>query len=301
MDRSILLPDMTQQDHNHRRRTDPMRYEHCHEAEITSISLLIESVHLYRIRFLDSAMYSTFSFSPGQFVMLELPGIGEAPFTISSNPSKRGNIELCIRSVGTLTSFLTKCRRGLQVGISGPFGTSFPLKRMQGSNILLIAGGLGMVPIRSVLSALQENRSDYGAINFLYGARNPSLMLFADELNSWRKTDINVLGIVDDPDDSWSGPVGMITSLVDDVVRRGTGGKMENCYAIVCGPPVMFKDVCNRLLSAGIPIPHIFVSLERRMHCGRGNCCRCNIGSTYVCLDGPVFDFWSVMNLNEAI
>jgi len=303
MDRNIPVVDILAADHIHRRKSDLMRYEHCHEAEISSISPLIELVKLYRIRLLDPAVHSAFSFAPGQFVMLEVPGIGEAPFSISSSPSRRGNLELCIRSVGTLTSFLAQCERGMRVGISGPFGTSYPLERMQGGNILFIAGGLGTVPLRSALLAVLENRSRYGRVDFLCGAKSPDFLLFADDYENWKKADIGVQCIVDDPGPGWNGPVGMITSLVDHYLSPGTSGisLSDTWYAIVCGPPVMFKAVCNRLLAAGLPIHHMFVSLERRMHCGRGNCCRCNVGSTYTCLDGPVFDFWSILNLKEAI
>lgn len=300
MDRNVPVVDILAADHIHRRKSDLMRYEYCHEAEITSISPLIESVKLYRIRLLDPAVHSTFSFVPGQFVMLEVPGIGEAPFSISSSPSRRGDLELCIRSVGTLTSFLARCERGLRVGISGPFGTSYPLERMKGGNMLFIAGGLGTVPLRSALLAVLENRSRYARVDFLCGAKNPAFLLFADEYESWRNTDIEVQCIVDAPGEGWSGQVGMITSLVDQYLSSGIS-LSDTWYAIVCGPPVMFKAVCSILLAAGLPMHHMFVSLERRMHCGKGKCCRCNVGSTYTCLDGPVFDFWSVVNLKEAI
>lgn len=274
--------------------------EPCCQAEITSVCPLTDTERLYRLKLLEEDARERFTFKPGQFLMLEVPGIGEAPFSIASSPSSRGHLELCIRKAGTLTAFLARTNRGLQVGIRGPFGTSFPVEAMEGADILFIAGGLGVVPLRSALLAVLENRSRYGSVDFLYGAKNPSSLLFTGDHETWRRCDAALRFIVDQPEAGWSGQVGMITELVEDVLPP-VRPLRENTFAIVCGPPVMFTAICDRLTAAGLPMHHMFVSLERRMHCGRGKCCRCNIGSTYTCLDGPVFDFWSVMNLKEAI
>ncbi|WP_163338590.1 FAD/NAD(P)-binding protein [Desulfopila sp. IMCC35008] len=278
-----------------RERTEPWI-----RAEITSVYSLTETEKLYRLKLLGEDARERFSFKPGQFLMLEVPGIGQAPFSIASSPSINGHLELCIRKAGALTSFLARVSRGLQVGVSGPFGTSFPVKAMQGADILFIAGGLGIVPLRSALLAVLENRNHYGSVDFLYGAKTPASLLFAGDHDSWRRSDATLRFIVDHPGDNWSGPVGIITELLENLLTPARPLEV-NTFAIVCGPPVMFTAICDRLTAAGLPMHHMFVSLERRMHCGQGKCCRCSIGSTYTCLDGPVFDYWSVMNLKEAI
>lgn len=275
-------------------------YEYTFQAEITNIYPMTETEKLYQIQIIDPELRKNFNFRPGQFVMLELPGIGEAPFSISSSPVQRGSIELCIRNVGNLTNFLAKVSRGIKVGISGPFGTHFPVEKMYNRNILLIAGGLGIVPLRSPILSVLENRSRYNQVDILYGAKNPAELLFTYQYDMWRKFDLDLKIIVDEPDEDWDGPVGLITEPLQEILRT-RGSLAKDTYAVVCGPPVMFRFVCDLLTKAGLPMQRMFVSLERRMHCGRGKCCRCNIGSTYTCIEGPVFDYWSVMNLKEAI
>lgn len=283
------------------RKTDLRSFEYSFTAEITSIHRLTEAENLYRIRFIDREERNNFIFKPGQFLMLEVPGIGEAPFSISSPPSSRGDVELCIRTVGNLTMFLTKVNRGMRVGIRGPFGTNFPMEHMHGGNILLIAGGLGLAPLRAPIGYVQENRNLFKQVDIVYGARDPSQLLFTFQYDLWKKDDIDLHIIVEKPDTAWTGHVGLITKVLEELIAKRADAFISNTNAIVCGPPVMFKFVCNMLTERGIPMQKMFVSLERRMHCGMGKCCRCNVGSTYTCLKGPVFDYWTVMNLKEAI
>lgn len=269
-------------------------------AEITGIHAFTPTKKLYQIQISDPEERSRFTFRPGQFVMLELPGIGEAPFSISSSPLRGGNIELCIEAVGTFTNFLARVERGTRVGLSGPFGTHFPVETMQGQDIIFVAGGLGLVPLRAPLCTVLENRSRFGRVDILYGAKDPESLLFAYQYEEWRRFDIHLAITVDRADGQWTGRTGLVTGLLQERIAA-TGSLGDNTWAIVCGPPVMFRSVCEILIAAGLPMAKMFVSLERRMHCGRGKCCRCNIGATYTCLDGPVFDYWSVMNLKEAI
>jgi NAD(P)H-flavin reductase len=276
-------------------------FEYSYTSEITSIHKLTEMEKLYRIRIIDPEERRRFAFKAGQFLMLELPGIGEAPFSISSSPSSHGDVELCIRKAGNLTNFLAKADRGMHVGLRGPFGTSFPMEEMHGQNILLIAGGLGLAPLRAPIAYVQENRSLFKQVNIIYGAKDPSQLLFTYQYDMWRKDDIGLSIIVEKPDAGWKGAVGMTTNVLERMASAWDGPFAKSTNAIVCGPPVMFKFVCNLLTGFGIPMQKMFVSLERRMHCGMGKCCRCNVGSTYTCLSGPVFDYWSVMNLKEAI
>jgi NAD(P)H-flavin reductase len=266
-------------------------------AEIASVTRLTEKEKLFHIRIIDHAERERFSFLPGQFVMLEAPGFGEVPISICGSNSQKGFIDLCIREAGTVTTMLHRAKVGAHVGIRGPFGTHFPMERMKGHSILLIAGGLGLAPLRAPIMYVTENRSDYDQVHILYGTTDPSQLLFDYQYEQWRRVDgVNLSITVDRPDANWKRKVGMVTTLLENV-----DVPMDDSYAIVCGPPVMFKFVCTMLSTMGMPRDRMFVSLERRMHCGMGKCCRCNVGSTYVCMDGPVFDFWTVMNLKEAI
>lgn len=267
------------------------------KSQVLATIPLTEQEKLFHIRICDPAERESFSFLPGQFVMLELPGCGEVAISISSSSSNREFLELCIRKVGKVTGMLHRLEAGAYVGIRGPFGTHFPMQEMTGANVLLIAGGLGIVPLRSPIFWVNEHRNDYQDITILYGAKDPSQILFDYQVEEWRRIyGLRMLTIVEHPDEEWNGPVGMITALFDQVPIDP-----DNTFAVVCGPPVMFKFVCSHLSQLGLPRQRMFVSLERRMHCGMGKCCRCNVGSTFTCLDGPVFDYWTVMNLKEAI
>lgn len=279
------------------RKSKLLQTERAHKARIIAAIPLTSEEKLFQIQILDLKERDKFTFLPGQFVMLELPGCGEIAISISGSSSNRDFIELCIRKVGAVTSMIHRLEAGAMVGIRGPFGTHFPMRNMNGSNVLLIAGGLGIVPLRSSIFWVNEHRPDFKDVTILYGARDPGQLLFDYQYEEWRKIyDLNMLTIVEQTDEKWDGPVGMITQLFDEVPIDP-----DDTFAIVCGPPVMFKFVCSHLSELGLPRQRMFVSLERRMHCGMGKCCRCNVGSTFTCLDGPVFDYWSVMNLQEAI
>jgi len=267
------------------------------KAEIASVSRLTATEKLFHIRIIDAAERERFAFFPGQFVMVEVPGFGEVPISIAGSNSQKGFIELCIRQAGRVTTMLHRAGQGAHVGIRGPFGSYFPLQKMKGHNLLLIAGGLGLAPLRSSVIHATENRADFKEVHILYGARNSSQLLFDYQYEQWRRVDgVNLAITLDEPDPHWQGAAGPVTALLEK-----TSVAMDDTYAIVCGPPVMFKSVCAMLGRMGMPRDRMFVSLERRMHCGMGKCCRCNVGSTYVCMEGPVFDFWTVMNLKEAI
>ena len=274
-----------------------MQTERCFRSEIINIISLTAEEKLFHIRILDSFERENFTFLPGQFVMLELPGCGEVPISISSSSSNREFMALCIRKVGKVTGMLHCLQPGAMVGIRGPFGTYFPMQKMVGCNILLIAGGLGIAPLRAPIYWVNEHRSHYKDITILYGVREPEQILFDYEFEEWRRIyDLNLMTISQNPGENWKGRIGLITQLFEEITIDP-----YNTYAVVCGPPVMFKFVCAHLGEVGIPRQRMFVSLERRMHCGMGKCCRCNVGSTFTCLDGPVFDYWTVMNLKEAI
>lgn len=279
------------------RQNNLMKTYKVYETVITNIVELTDTEKLFHLKIIDPREAELFSFLPGQFVMLELPGFGEIPISISSSTLLKGHLGLCIRKAGKTTKMLHKAKLGTKVGIRGPFGTHFPMEQMVGYNILLIAGGMGLAPLRAPIYWVNEHRADYKQVSILYGTRNPDQILFDYDFDLWRKVyqyDLHI--IVDVPDRKWAGKVGLITDLFNEV-------KIDplNTYAIVCGPPVMFKYVCSHLNKIGVPMNRMFVSLERRMHCGMGKCCRCMVGSTFTCVDGPVMDYWTVMNLKESI
>ncbi len=267
------------------------------KAEIVSVSRLTDMEKLFHIRISDEVERERFAFLPGQFVMVEVPGFGEVPISIAGSNSQKGFIELCIRKAGAVTTMLHRAGLGAHVGIRGPFGTYFPLEKMKGHNLLLVAGGLGLASLRSAVIYATENRADFKDVHILYGTKDRSQLLFDYQYEQWRRVDgVNLAITLMEPDNEWHGSVGLVTGLLEK-----TAVVPDDTYAIVCGPPVMFKAVCSTLGAMGVPRDRMFVSLERRMHCGMGKCCRCNVGSTYVCMEGPVFDFWTVMNLKEAI
>jgi len=234
---------------------------------------------------------------PGQFIELSIMGIGEAPISVSSSPTKTGSFELVVRKAGRVTGALHKLTAGSQVGIRGPFGTNFPADEVKGKDILFVGGGIGLVPLRSFINYVLDNRKDYGRVVILFGARNPSERLFRDELAGWAKRDdVEFFETVDRADDSWTGNVGVITTLFPKV-----GIDPARTVAAVVGPPVMYKFVIIELREKKIPYENIFLSLERRMKCGVGKCGHCQIQDLYVCKDGPVFRFSDIHKYKEAI
>ena len=284
------VPDFNQ-------RSEIMKTEMGYKCTITKIVALTEKEKLFQLSIIESQEKNIFRFRPGQFLMLELPGYGEVPISISSSNSNHEFLELCIRKAGHVTSALFTFGEGAHVGIRGPFGSAFPMDEMTGNNILLIAGGLGIAPLRAPLFWINEHRERFLNVHILYGVKDPSQLIFTDQFNEWEMINqIRLHSIVERAENGWNGKTGIITDLFSDISIEES-----KTYAIVCGPPVMFKVVCSYLDKIGIPMNRMFVSLERRMHCGMGKCCRCMVGSTFTCVDGPVFDYWSVMNLKEAI
>ncbi|MCX6178086.1 MAG: FAD/NAD(P)-binding protein [Chlorobiales bacterium] len=274
-----------------------MKTDKGYKCIITNIVRLTEQEKLFRLRIIDTRERNIFRFRPGQFLMLELPGYGDVPISISSSNSNHEFLELCIRKAGHVTSALFSVVEGTHVAIRGPFGSAFPMDEMTGNNVLLIAGGLGIAPLRAPLFWINEHRDRFFNVHMLYGAKDPEQLLFTYQFNEWKMINhITLHTIVEHSTAGWQGKTGIITDLFNDI-----SFDQKMTYAIVCGPPVMFKFVCSYLDKAGIPMNRMFVSLERRMHCGMGKCCRCMVGSTFTCVDGPVFDYWSVMNLKEAI
>lgn len=263
-------------------------------AEITNIKDLTASEKLFGLHLNGG---EPLGHQPGQFVELSLMGIGEAPISVSSAPREDNSFELAIRKVGNLTNAAHTLKRGDTVGIRGPFGTCFPIEETKGKDILFVAGGIGLVPLRSFIYYVFDRRDEYGDITILFGARDPSEQLFVDELRQWEKRkDITYLETVDRPDQNWKGNVGVITTLFPKI-----DVDPSKTYCVVVGPPVMYRFVILEAKAKGIPDTQIFLSLERRMKCGLGKCGHCQINHVYVCQDGPVFRYADIFDLEEAL
>lgn len=235
---------------------------------------------------------------PGQFVEVSILGIGEAPISISSSPSRsNGTFELCVRKVGDVTAALHKLAAGATIGLRGPFGHGFQVDKMRGKDILFAPGGLGLAPARSLINQVLDERGSFGRVIILYGARNPSELLFKDELETWSaRSDVEFHVTVDRPDPTWTGNVGVITTLFKKVHVNP-----RNTVAVTVGPPIMYRFVLMELLGKGIPETQIWMSLERRMKCGVGKCGHCQINNLYCCQQGPAFTYAQIKGIEEAI
>ncbi len=236
---------------------------------------------------------------PGQFAEISIPGIGEAPISVSSAATDDNKFQMVIRNVGTLTNAVHGLEVGDSIGVRGPFGTSFPMNSLKGKNLLFITGGIGLVPARSAIQYALQNRADYKDVTILFGCKDPSQRLFTDEIEEWKKRDdVNFHESVDRADGhEWKGNTGVITTLFS---------KLENVdpaetVAIVVGPPVMYKFVIMGLHDMEFADKNIVVSLERRMKCGVGKCGHCQMDNIYVCQTGPVFYYNEIKHLKEAI
>lgn len=234
---------------------------------------------------------------PGQFVEVSVLGVGEAPISITSSPSRsNGTFELCVRKAGDLTGVMHTLKPGQTIGVRGPFGHGFPFEGFRGKDILFAPGGLSLAPLRSLINQVLDERGKYGRVTILYGAKHPSELLFMDEVAEWSaRGDVDVRVTVDRPDVNWTGHIGVITTLFPGVQVYA-----RNTVAIVCGPPAMYRFVLMELLGKGIPEGNIWLSLERRMKCGVGKCGHCQINNVYACQSGPVFSYADIKGLGLA-
>jgi NAD(P)H-flavin reductase len=236
------------------------------------------------------------SFETGQFMELTLPGIGEAPFTPSSKPSVKEEIQLSIMRVGKITQKVHELQPGAVVGLRGPFGQGYPLEEFRDKEILVVGGGCGFAPLRSLMYAFFERSGQFKKLFFRGGCKNPHEFLFRQEIEGWRqRNDLNMDLTVDKSDDpSWTGKVGLVTTILDGLeMDHGQG------YAIVCGPPIMMKFATKKLLSLGFQESRILLSMEKNMSCGLGKCGHCRVGTYYACKDGPVLRYDRIKDFPE--
>ncbi|MHA1928718.1 MAG: FAD/NAD(P)-binding protein [Candidatus Thorarchaeota archaeon] len=253
---------------------------------------------LFEFEFIDKQVNDLFTYNPGQFVQVSIFGIGEAPFSISSSPTRKGTIELGIRNTGDVTAALHKLEVGAKVGIRGPYGNGFPMLALKGHDLLIVAGGIGLVPLRSIINYVADKRDDYGKLTLMFGAGTPSDRVFVDELEKvWPKvSNFEILQTVDRAEEGWTGNVGVVTTLFGKTLVDST-----NARALICGPPIMYKFVVRDLLKLNFARDEILLSLERRMKCGVGKCAHCQVGHKLTCVDGPVFTYFEAERLMESI
>jgi len=267
-------------------------------ATIQEITQPTPTEKQFVLKFDDPKKQKEFNFLPGQFLEVTVFGIGEAPFSIPSSPSNKEYFELCVREMGSVSGAMHKMKSGSKVGIRGPFGKGyFPFEKMQDNNVVIIAGGLGMAPVRSLLKLILEDRKSYKGLSLIYGCVEPQNILYIDEIQELRKSgDIDIVLTVDKPDKDWNESVGVCTNLIP-----GLKYAPEDTFIVVCGPPVMYKFVIIELEQKNFKPENIFLDMERRMECGVGKCNHCHIGDKLCCVDGPIFSLWDIKNLKEAL
>lgn len=244
-------------------------------------------IHSFTFQFLKEEDEKDFVYSPGQFAEVCVFGKGEAPFGIASSPTEPGILKFSVARLGVVTKAMHEMPEGSILGVRGPLGNSYPLEQIKGKNLVIIGGGFAFTTLRSTIAYILDpkNRGDYGDLTVIYGARNPGLLLYKDELAEWEKrSDINLVATVDRGDENWKGKVGFVPAMTKE-----TAPTAENSYAVICGPPIMIKFTQPVLEELGFKPEQIIMSLENRMKCGIGMCGRCNVGNKFVCKDGPVF------------
>lgn len=278
---------------------------HCHDnytldtlipkvGIITEITQQTPDVKTFRVNAPEGG--KVFEHMPGQCAMVSVPGVGEAMFSITSSPTNKEYQEFSIKRCGVLTEYLHTMEVGDQLTVRGPYGNNFPVEtELKGKNLLFIAGGIGLAPLRSVINYVIDNRANYGTVDILYGSRSADDLVGLKEIQKvWAKTEgINVHLTIDREQEGWDGHVGFVPSFLKEL------GFENNKTALVCGPPIMIKFVLAALEEMGFSKEQIYTTLELRMKCGVGKCGRCNIGSKYVCKDGPVFRFDEIEELPD--
>ncbi|MBN2097292.1 MAG: FAD/NAD(P)-binding protein [Candidatus Omnitrophica bacterium] len=227
------------------------------------------------------------AFATGQFIELTVPGVGEAPFTPSSRPAVKDVLEVTIMRVGKVTEKIHQLNKGDIVGLRGPFGKGYPLEEFKGKAVLVVGGGCGFAPLRSLMYSFFEISADLEKLLFRGGCKNPSEFLYRKEIEGWaQRADLDLRLTVDQGDSTWKQNVGLVTTILDDLDMDTRNG-----IAIVCGPPIMMKFATIKLLDLGFSEENIYLSMEKNMSCGIGKCGHCRLGTYYACKDGPVFRY----------
>jgi sulfhydrogenase subunit gamma (sulfur reductase) len=266
-------------------------------GKLVEVRDLAAEIKLFRVEVLNGGGEAFSTCQPGQFAFVSAFGLGEAPFGIANAVERGPAVDFAIARLGSVTTGLHELGEGDIVGVRGPLGNWFPMKKFRGKNLIVLGGGIGGAPLRPVIQYVLDHRSDFGHLTILWAARHPSLLVFTDEYDEWRaapETDLHLT--VDTPDEKWDHNVGLITQLLEKV-----SPSPENTVTITCGPPIMIHFVTKMLQEKmGFAPNYNYVTLEARMHCGLGKCGRCNLGEKLICVDGPVFNMEEVGGLLET-
>lgn len=266
-----------------------------HTARILSVRDEAEGIRTYTLGDSEWLAQALYNFRPGQFVDLTVFGVGEAPFSVSHYDRDAGVIELTVARVGEVTEALHSLEPGAHVGLRGPYGNGFPLDSLRGKDLVLVAGGIGLAPMKPLVTTFVAGELAAKSLALLYGARTPELLCFTRELGEWAASErVTVCLTVDNPNQSWNGAQGPVTNLIGTVQIDSKGGK-----AVVCGPEVMMHAALAAFRDRGWDDEDIIFTLERRMECGIGKCGHCGIGGLLVCQDGPVFTAAQLMSVKE--
>lgn len=246
-----------------------------------------KDIKTFRFSFVNKEDEENFKYLPGQFGELSILGKGESPIGIASSPTQKGYLEFTVQKAGVVTSTLHSMEEGMRMGVRGPLGNSWPIEYLEGKNIVIVGGGFAFTTLRSLLNFMihEDNRSRFGKITVVYGARDPGLLIYKDELSEWEKReDVDTFITVDKGDENWKGREGFVPTVCKEVAPSS-----ENAVTVICGPPIMIRFTLPVFFELGFSKENIYTSLEMRMKCGIGKCGRCNVGEKYVCKDGPVF------------
>ncbi|NVM45914.1 MAG: FAD/NAD(P)-binding protein [Candidatus Lokiarchaeota archaeon] len=255
----------------------------------------VKDIKTIELEFIKEEDYKNFDYIPGQFAEISIIGKGECPIGIASSPTEEGTIKFTIKKMGTVTSMFHRSDIGDTIGIRGPLGNGWPMEELKGKNIVVIGGGFAFSTLRSLILYVLDgkHRKDYGDLTVIYGNRDSGEVLYQDVLEDWEKRDdIKVVLTIDREEEGWKRKVGFVAAIVKEVAPSP-----DNAVAIICGPPIMIRTAVDELVKIGWSDEIILNSLEMRMKCGIGKCGRCNIGSKYVCIDGPVFSLAELKKL----
>lgn len=255
--------------------------------EIATIKEIIQetpNIKTFRVTLDDQDKMASFEFNPGQVGQLSVFGVGESTFVINSPPTRKEFLQFSLMRAGEVTTRLHALKAGDQIGVRAPLGNSFPVQEMKGKDILFVGGGIGMAPLRTLLLDILDHREEYGEVMVIYGARSPDDLCYTYEFDEWRAKGADLLLSVDREFPGWKERVGFVPAVLAEEAPRP-----YNKVAVTCGPPIMIKFVLKGLKELDFEDEQIITTLEKRMKCGIGLCGRCNIGTKYVCVDGPVF------------
>ncbi|MDD5127342.1 MAG: FAD/NAD(P)-binding protein [Dehalococcoidales bacterium] len=267
-----------------------------HIAVIEKIIEETPTIRTFHFNIKDDKVREQFTFESGQFAEYSVFGVGEAPFCISSSPTRKDHLEVAFQKVGRVTNAMNRLAVGDEIGFRGPYGNTFPMDYLKGKNLVFVAGGIGMAPLRSLIWNVIDNRAKYEKVTIIYGARSPDLLCFKYDLTDWQKdSSLNTVVTVDRGTPDWKGNVGFVPAVLEK-----TAPSANNTVAVVCGPPIMIRFTFPVLDKLGFKPEQMITTLEKRMKCGIGKCGRCNIGDVFVCRDGPVFSYAEIKGLASS-